>query len=82
LAPREKTVESVNKGATRREAARRFCTDRAAVKRYCKVLDERSTPEPRMAPEKPRDFCLFRLPYTLFVKGIGYMVVCVEWTCP
>jgi len=43
---REKFVESVNKGVSTRETARRFEVDRATVKRYCKQLDERGTLEP------------------------------------
>lgn len=49
---REKIVESVNKGVPKAETARRFGVDRATVKRYCKLLDERGTLEPRKAPGK------------------------------
>jgi transposase len=49
---REKIVESVKKGVTKAETARRFGVDRATVKRYCKQLDERGTLEPRKAPGK------------------------------
>src|SRR5215217_3448776 len=49
---REKIVESVNKGVSKSETARRFGVDRATVKRYCKQLDERGTLEPRKAPGK------------------------------
>jgi transposase-like protein len=42
---REKIVESVKKGVSKSETARRFGVDRAAVKRYCKQLDERDTLE-------------------------------------
>jgi transposase len=49
---REKIVESVNKGVSKSETARRFGVDRATVKRYCKRLDERGTLEPRKAPAK------------------------------
>jgi len=47
---REKIVESVKKGVSKSETARRFGVDRATVKRYCKQLDERATLEPRKAP--------------------------------
>ncbi|MBX6764873.1 MAG: helix-turn-helix domain-containing protein [Rubrobacteraceae bacterium] len=40
---REKIVESVNKGVSKAETARRFGVHRATVKRYCKQLDERRT---------------------------------------
>jgi len=49
---REKIVESVKKGVPEAETARRFGIDRASVKRYCKLLDERGTLEPRKAPGK------------------------------
>jgi len=49
---REKFVESVKKGVSKSETARRFGADRATVKRYCKHLDERGTLEPRKAPGK------------------------------
>jgi transposase len=49
---REKIVESVKKGVPKAETARRFGVDRATVKRYCKLLDERGTLEPRKAPGK------------------------------
>jgi transposase len=52
LALREKIVESVKKGVPKAETARRFGVDRATVKRYCKLLDERGTLEPRKAPGK------------------------------
>ena len=47
---REKIVESVKKGVPKAESARRFGVDRATVKRYCKLLDERGTLEPGKAP--------------------------------
>jgi transposase len=47
---REKIVESVKRGVPKAETARRFGVDRATVKRYCKLLDERGTLEPRKAP--------------------------------
>src|SRR3712207_6880138 len=47
---REKIIESVKKGVSKAETARRFGVDRATVKRYCKQLDERGTLEPRKAP--------------------------------
>ncbi len=49
---REKVVESVKKGVSKSETARRFGVDRATVKRYCKLLGERGTLEPRKAPGK------------------------------
>ena len=49
---REKIVESVKKGVPKAETARRFGVDRATVKRYCKLLDERGTLEPGKAPGK------------------------------
>ena len=49
---REKIVESVKKGVPKAETARRFGVHRATVKRYCKLLDERGTLEPRKAPGK------------------------------
>jgi transposase len=47
---REKIVESVKRGVPKAETARRFGVDRATVKRYCKLLDERGTLEPGKAP--------------------------------
>jgi transposase len=49
---REKVVESVKKGPTKSETARRFGVDRSRLKRYCNQLDERGTLEPRKAPGK------------------------------
>ena len=49
---REKIVESVKKGVSKSETARRFSVHRATVKRYCKQLDERGTLQPRKAPGK------------------------------
>ena len=49
---REKIVESVKKGVPKSETARHFGVDRATVKRYCKLLDERSTLKPRKTPGK------------------------------
>jgi len=49
---REKIVDSVKKGVPKAETAQRFGVDRATVKRYCKLLDERGTLEPRKAPGK------------------------------
>ena len=49
---REKIVESVKKGVSKAETARRFGVHRATVKRYCKQLDERATLQPRKAPGK------------------------------
>jgi transposase len=43
---REKFVESVKRGVSTSETARRFGVDRATVKRFCKQLDERGTLEP------------------------------------
>jgi transposase len=47
-----KIVESVKKGVSKAETARRFGVHRATVKRYCKQLDERGTLQPRKAPAK------------------------------
>jgi transposase len=49
---REKIVESVKKGVSKSETARRFGVHRATVKRYCKRLDEHGTLQPRRAPGK------------------------------
>ena len=49
---RKKIVESVKKGVPKSETARRFGVHRATLKRYCKQLDERGTPEPGKAPGK------------------------------
>jgi len=52
---RKKLVESVKWGVPKAETAHRFGVDRAAVKRYCKQLDEHGTLEPRKAPgNKPK----------------------------
>ena len=40
----------MKKGVPKAETARRFGVDRATVKRYCKLLDERGTLEPGKAP--------------------------------
>jgi transposase len=46
-------VESVKKGLSKSETARRFGLHRATLKRYyCKRLDERGTLQPRKAPAK------------------------------
>jgi len=49
---REKIIESVKKGVSKSETARRFGIHRARVKRFCKQLDERGTLQPRKAPGK------------------------------
>ena len=49
---RTKIIESVKKGVSKGETARRFGVDRATVKRYCKRLDERGTLKPNKAPSK------------------------------
>lgn len=49
---RMKIVESVKKGVSKSETARRFGVDRATVKRYCKRLDEHATLQPGKAPGK------------------------------
>ena len=49
---RMKIVESVKKGVSKSETARRFGVDRATVKRYCKRLDERGTLRPGTASGK------------------------------
>ena len=46
----EKIVESVNKGLSKSETARRFSVDPATLKRYCKQLDERGTLQSKKAP--------------------------------
>ena len=52
---RMKIVESVKKGLPKAQTARRFGVDRATLKRYCKLLDERGTLEPRRRPPaRPR----------------------------
>ena len=48
----EKILESVKKGLSKSETARRFSVDRATLKRYCKQLDERGTLQPRKASAK------------------------------
>ena len=48
----EKILESVKKGLSKSETARRFSVYRATLKRYCKQLDERGTLQPRKAPAK------------------------------
>ncbi len=48
---RDKVVESVKKGVSKSETARRFGVDRATGKRYCKLLGERGTLEPRYSPD-------------------------------
>jgi transposase-like protein len=48
---KERIVESVKKGVPKAQTARRFGVDRATVKRYCKLLDERGgTLQPRRRP--------------------------------
>jgi transposase len=49
---RTKIIESVKKGVSKGETARRFGVHRATVKRYCKRLDERGTLKPDKAPAK------------------------------
>jgi transposase len=50
---RTKIIESVKKGVSKGETARRFGVHRATLKRYyCKRLDERATLEPDKAPGK------------------------------
>lgn len=49
---REKIVESVKKGVSKSETARRFGVHRATLKRYCKRLDEHGTLQPRKASGK------------------------------
>jgi transposase len=54
---REKIVESVKKGVPKSETARRFGIDRATLKRYCKLLDERGTLEsPGRLQARPRSW--------------------------
>ena len=49
---RTKIIESVKKGVSKGETARRFGVHRATGKRYCKRLDERGTLEPDKSPGK------------------------------
>src|ERR687883_1155694 len=49
---REKIVESVKKGVSKSETARRFGIHRATVRRRCKRLDEHGTLQSRKAPGK------------------------------
>jgi transposase len=49
---RTKIIESVKKGVSKGESARRFGVDRATFKRYCKRLDERGPLKPDKAPGK------------------------------
>src|SRR3712207_8956287 len=49
---REKIGESVKKGVSKADAARRFGVPLATVKHYCKQLDERGPLQPRKAPAK------------------------------
>jgi transposase len=53
---REKIIESVKKGIPKAETARRFGVDRATVKRYSKLLDERGTLDPARLLAEPRSW--------------------------
>jgi transposase len=50
---RIKMVESVRRGVSKSEAARRFGVNRSTVKRYLKHLDEEGSLVPRKAPGSP-----------------------------
>jgi transposase len=47
---RKKIVESVRKGVSKSETARRFGVDRSTVRRYLRQLDEEGTLSPKKAP--------------------------------
>ena len=47
---RKKIVESVRRGVSRSETARRFEVDRSTVRRYLKRLDEEGALSPKKAP--------------------------------
>ena len=47
---RTKVVESVRRGVSKSETARRFGVDRSTVRRYLKRLDEEGTLLPKKAP--------------------------------
>ena len=53
---REKIVESVKKDVPKSETARCFDVDRAAVKRYCKQLDEAAPLNRGRLPAKHRSW--------------------------
>jgi transposase len=50
---RAKIVESVRKGVSKSETARRFGVNRSTVRRYLKQLDEEGALVPKKAPGKP-----------------------------
>jgi transposase len=50
---RKKIVESVRRGVSKTETARRFGVNRSTVKRYLKRLDEEGSLIPRQAPGSP-----------------------------
>ena len=50
---RKKVVESVRRGVSKCETARRFGVNRSTVKRYLKQLDEEGALAPRKAPGSP-----------------------------
>ncbi len=50
---RQKIVESVRRGVSKSETARRFGVNRSTVKRYLKQLDEEGALAPRKAPGSP-----------------------------
>ena len=47
---RTKIVESVRRGVSKSETARRFGVSRSTVKRYVKQLDEQGSLAPKTAP--------------------------------
>jgi len=47
---RKKIVQSVTKGVSKSETARRFGVDRLTVRRYLKQLDEEGALSPKKAP--------------------------------
>ncbi len=50
---RKKIVESVRRGVSKSETARRFGIDRSTVRRYLNQLDEEGSLSPKKAPGKP-----------------------------
>jgi transposase len=50
---RKKIVQSVRKGISKSETARRFGVDRSTVRRYLNQLDEEGSVVPKKAPGKP-----------------------------
>ena len=50
---RQKIVESVRRGVSKSETARRFGVSRSTVRRYLRQLDEEGALAPRKAPGSP-----------------------------